>query len=100
MTRETALEGIKYALCAKCPCCNEVVDMDNCSVKDVCENAGLIEALEKTGHWIEEQCGALKRIVCSECGKVPLVSVKRPYCPNCGAKMKGEKENDNSKRDC
>lgn len=54
---------------------------------DFIENLPPVQPRPKTGHWIEESCGALRRIVCSECGKVPPANVKKPYCPNCSAKM-------------
>ena len=52
-----------------------------------------IEALEnqKTGHWIyigNSQITGLKIVECSECGNRTYGSGK--FCPNCGAKMKGE----------
>lgn len=87
MTREEAIEVIKYELCVSCPLRGKEVNMDNCREKDHCADAEAIAVLEKKGHWIEERCGALKRIVCSECGKVPPANVKRPYCPNCGSPM-------------
>ena len=49
-----------------------------------------IKALEqepKTGHWIKSDIGGAK--VCSVCqAHMGLSNFK--YCPNCGAKMKGE----------
>ena len=47
------------------------------------------------GHWIE---GGIYRDViectCSECGQLmtTVASVRMNYCPNCGAKMKGERQ--------
>ena len=47
------------------------------------------------GHWIE---GKIYRDViecnCSECGQLmtTAASVRMNYCPNCGAKMKGERQ--------
>ena len=57
-----------------------------------------IEALEnqKTGHWIADvdKWGDVVTTIngykCSECGM--FNTDKDNYCPNCGAKMKGEKE--------
>lgn len=55
-----------------------------------------IEALEnqKTGHWIadvDKWCDVVTTVngyKCSECGK--FNTDKDNYCPNCGAKMKGD----------
>ena len=49
----------------------------------------------KEGHWIE---GGIYRDViecyCSECGQLmtTAVTVRMNFCPNCGAKMKGERQ--------
>jgi hypothetical protein len=53
------------------------------------------EAQPKEGHWIE---GGIYRDViecyCSECGQLmtTAATVRMNYCPNCGAKMKGERQ--------
>ena len=58
------------------------------------EDAPTIDAVErKRGEWIEVAEDWRKQIVwskCSECGY--SVSTDYPYCPNCGARMKGERE--------
>ena len=53
----------------------------------------------KHGRWIGESLpiktlkgeigGAVTRITCSVCGKISIV--RSDYCPNCGARMDGEK---------
>ena len=56
------------------------------------------EALDnqKTGHWEETTlANGRKGIKCSNCGCEPIEDalygyVYSNYCPNCGAKMKGE----------
>ena len=51
----------------------------------------LVEAVNKTGHWIyicNSEVNGLKIVKCSECGKRTYGSGK--YCPNCGAKMESE----------
>jgi len=70
-----------------------------------------IKALEnqKTGHWIltDVEGNRVWNCNCSECGKDPqdyiggsenwwLIKNKLPkYCPNCGAKMEGENNDEN-----
>ena len=49
----------------------------------------------KEGHWIEEKI--YRDVIecnCSECGQLmtTAASVRMNYCPNCGAKMKGERQ--------
>ena len=50
------------------------------------------------GHWIRTDCGLDVECKCSACGYKDFVSphdtywFKRNYCPNCGAKMKGERQ--------
>jgi uncharacterized Zn-finger protein len=64
------------------------------------------ELLPKEGEWIEREDleSAMKgKVVCSICGEpqfaleltnefVRMKNQKTNYCPNCGAKMKGEQE--------
>lgn len=50
----------------------------------------------KEGHWIRTDCGLDVECKCSRCGYKDFVEprdeywFKRNYCPNCGAKMRGE----------
>ena len=49
----------------------------------------------KKGEWIDQDDGAYYPVECSECRKIPLFDVYGDYilsnfCPNCGAKMKGD----------
>ena len=46
------------------------------------------EQMPKDGEWIDEQRGRWIYAKCNLCGKVQ--DVRSNYCPNCGAKMKGE----------
>ena len=48
------------------------------------------EQLPKEGEWIDEQRGRWIYAKCNLCGKVQ--DVRSNYCPNCGAKMKGEND--------
>ncbi len=50
------------------------------------------------GHWIDKRTGAYSRMQswCSACGKHSGIggiesNRHKPYCPNCGAKMDGER---------
>ena len=51
-----------------------------------------IEALEKqkTGHWIVHPEGIYAHLVCDKCLSSAPYDCRTNYCPNCGAKMKGE----------
>lgn len=71
-----------------------------------------IQALEQEpkGHWVEENINGGRKVFCSECGCPPpfeYVSTgdvysasgygeinKTKFCPNCGAKMESEVQND------
>lgn len=46
-----------------------------------------VQPKAKVGHWID---GDRTRWECSNCGYGVLDWNNTPYCPNCGAKMKGE----------
>ena len=48
------------------------------------------ELIPKDGEWLDEQRGRWIYAKCNLCGKVQ--DVRSNYCPNCGAKMKGEQE--------
>ena len=61
-----------------------------------CGNGELVAQPEpKEGHWIEEKI--YRDVIecnCSECGQLmtTAASVRMNFCPNCGAKMKGERQ--------
>ena len=46
--------------------------------------------MPKDGEWLDEQRGRWIYAKCNLCGKVQ--DVRSNYCPNCGAKMKGEND--------
>ena len=50
------------------------------------------ELIPKEGEWLDEQRGRWIYAKCNLCGKVQ--DVRSNYCPNCGAKMDGEKRSD------
>jgi DNA-directed RNA polymerase subunit RPC12/RpoP len=61
--------------------------------------AGLNRRAERTGRWIDEGDGYWKCSACSDemvadaYGDIhPIADCGWIYCPNCGAKMDGEKE--------
>lgn len=50
----------------------------------------------KKGEWIDFSTSDFydPRMRCSHCGHVELPKAHWNYCPNCGAKMEGDKTND------
>ena len=48
------------------------------------------ESADAHGEWIDEQRGRWIYAKCNLCGKVQ--DVRSNYCPNCGAKMDGERK--------
>lgn len=45
---------------------------------------------EKTGHWIEHPKDIYAHLVCNKCLSNAPYDCQTNYCPNCGAKMKGD----------
>lgn len=59
------------------------------SHKSAIENINAADAAPVVhGRWIDE--------VCSECGQYVYRGDARNYCPNCGAKMDGERRDDDA----
>ena len=60
---------------------------------DILDSLQTVQPEPKEGHWIE---GGIYRDViecyCSECGQImtTAATVRMNYCPNCGARMRGE----------
>ena len=50
----------------------------------------LIDEIIDKGEWQDEQRGRWIYAKCNRCGKVQ--DVRSNYCPNCGAKMDGERK--------
>lgn len=75
-------------------------DTSSCDIYELCVdlyNAGYRKQSE--GEWIDKPTGAYGRMQswCSACGKHSGIggiesNRHKPYCPNCGAKMKGGAE--------
>ena len=49
------------------------------------------EHMPKDGRWTMQKFDGLLYVVCSVCGNKATSHITN-YCPNCGAKMKGEEE--------
>ena len=66
--------------------------------KKAIEALPTIQPERADGYWIRRDCGLDVECKCSACGYKDFVSphdtywFKRNYCPNCGAKMKGERQ--------
>jgi hypothetical protein len=103
MSREKQIEEM-----AKCctyyhngECCADATNICDCDL--MCEIFGVFTNLEKAGYckqsegeWIDKPTGAYGRMQswCNACGKHSGIggiesNRHKPYCPNCGAKMKG-----------
>ena len=61
------------------------------TIRAAIQNAPTVDAVEVVhGRWIESEPGCR---LCSHClADVAIYSGHRNYCPNCGAKMDGERE--------
>ena len=88
MSREKQIEEMAKVIERACE--NECISPVNC---DVCKatslyNAGYRKQVE--GEW-KEQGECWKTLRCSICGHTTdTIFDRTPFCPNCGAKMKGE----------
>lgn len=100
MTNQKVIECLKGQI--KCLKCETGIDCEKCrpnwsKEKDIEALDMAIEALEnqKTGHWIMTgdyytgAYGSIDYVKCSCCHEDSLE--EGSYCPNCGAKMKGER---------
>ena len=75
-------------LCGSC----RYTTCDECLADTLC-NAGYRK--QKEGEWISNELGGYKyAFYCSECRWVDgyPFNERHKYCPNCGAKMKGEQQ--------
>lgn len=99
MTNQKVIECLKGQI--KCLKCETGIDCEKCrpnwsKEKDIeaLENAIEVFENQKTGHWVvyselTEEWEGTKKYACDKCGEKVGV-FKSNYCPNCGAKMKGE----------
>lgn len=81
----------------KCQLWNEDRITDECKAELMRAAADALEAqLPKEGEWIEQDNGNSIYHKCSVCGKnqynvlLEMMQGDYHYCPNCGAKMRGE----------
>ena len=105
ISRQVAIDAI-----VQCTNCGDEDALREYVLKHSLDNGwtgGILEALDAVkdlptaqpepheGHWIE---GGIYRDViecnCSECGQLmtTVATVRMNFCPNCGAKMKGERQ--------
>jgi hypothetical protein len=98
MSKEKQIEEMAKVLCGmKNGCDGCMWDKVHCNERNYAEeiyNAGYRKQSE--GEWIDKPTGAYSRMQswCSDCGKHSGIggiesNRHKPYCPNCGAKMKG-----------
>ena len=104
MTKEKQIDEIAKFICnfPQCVWYNSIGECANteCQIVDKAEalyNAGYRRQSE--GEWIDKPTGAYGRMQswCSACGKHSGIggiesNRHKPYCPHCGAKMKGGEE--------
>lgn len=71
-----------------------------CGAVEVMNDAQTIDAVEvKHGRWIKKTADCIYYYACSECGEPVLRSqwgcdFFSEFCPNCGAKMDGERKDE------
>ena len=62
-------------------------------INDALENASTIEPKRKMGKWITQEFGSWAE--CSECHELYDIPIAYSnFCPNCGADMRGERNED------
>ena len=71
------------------PWCEAALVNDAAAALEAAEKR-IAELMPEEGEWIDEQRGRWIYAKCNLCGKVQ--DVRSKYCPNCGAKMKGEND--------
>ena len=91
ISRQAAIDALMAAI-------DDVGILDGADIKVVFDNLPPAQPEPKEGHWIRRDCGLDVECKCSRCGYKDFVEprdeywFKRNYCPNCGAKMKGERQ--------
>lgn len=93
-----ALTKYEYSLCERLPknkclltsAIHAQVSCDYCKIAEHLYNAGYRKQSE--GEWIKAT--PYSQEYCNQCGLTPKTIFGKlpPYCPNCGAKMKGGAE--------
>ena len=68
--------------------CTSTGKYEKCEYRYLSEQ---IESERKKGKWIDDKCSACG-YKCSSCGYRVEPWNNTPYCPNCGADMRGEQE--------
>ena len=106
MTKEKQIEEMALDICTLDLCmhlakedCDETT-CDHCTAEAL-YNAGYRKQSE--GEWIEKPRPYEDEIECSVCGAnfnmIDNCTEKFDFCPNCGAKMKGDADNEQRKAD-
>lgn len=114
MTNAELIKALR--ICANQTCCDNcprydidhTQDAQRCCIQLINDAADALEAADKRiaelearmpkeGEWIIKPHGTYGRLraFCSACGKHSGIggivsNQKKPYCPNCGARMRGE----------
>ena len=98
MTNAELIKALRYCVVHPYRPCDGCVlfETDGCinvlhgAAADALEAAEkrIAELMPKEGEWIDEQRGRWIYAKCNLCGKVQ--DVRSNYCPNCGARMRGE----------
>lgn len=105
MTNAELIKALRYCIsdnaddCDLCPYQSDCKRNGTGQGKMIRAAAAALEAAEqriaeleaqkpKEGEWIDEQRGRWIYAKCNLCGKVQ--DVRSNYCPNCGARMRGE----------
>ena len=73
---------------------DETTDLNGNTVREVLEKMPSTQPERKKGKWIHDKDDTLLSGYCSRCGWESIIMetdvADMPYCPNCGADMRGE----------
>ena len=102
--REKVIRGLECCLASKYPPCGECGydgDMNyndpwSCRLSLMADALALLKEQEPVVHgwWIKSKLSAWPIMMCSACGEPFTSSEKTAFCPHCGAKMDGERRDE------